>query len=119
MLKPKIVADSRRARAASRTSSGIEIPVRVTGPWEQPKFAPDFKGVLKDPKTAVDTIKEIGKQFKGKSAGEIANELLGSGNSADGQNQKSKAKDLLKQCSAGRSEPAQCASSSSALNAIC
>jgi len=95
MLKPRIVANL-QGQGGDQNASGIEIPVRVTGPWEQPKFAPDFKGVLKDPKTA-DTIKEIGKQFKGKSAGEIANELLGSGNSADGQSQKSKAKDLLKQ----------------------
>jgi AsmA protein len=95
MLKPRIVANL-QGQGGEQNASGIEIPVRVTGPWQQPKFAPDFKGVLKDPKTA-DTIKEIGKQFKGKSAGEIANELLGSGNSADGQNQKSKAKDLLKQ----------------------
>jgi AsmA protein len=95
MLKPRIVANL-QGQGGDQNASGIEIPVRVTGPWEQPKFSPDFKGVLKDPKTA-DTLKEIGKQFKGKSAGEIANELLGSGENADGQNQKSKAKDLLKQ----------------------
>jgi AsmA protein len=95
MLKPRIVADL-QGQGGQQNTGGIEIPVRVTGPWERPKFAPDLKGVLKDPKTT-ETIKEIGKQLKGKSAGEIANELLGSGNSADGQTQKSKAKDLLKQ----------------------
>ncbi len=53
--------------------------------------------MLKDPKTA-ETLKEIGKQFKGKSAGEIANDLLGNGgDSSDGQSAKSKAKDLLRQ----------------------
>lgn len=93
MLKPKIVA-SLEGQGGEQATSGVEIPVRVTGPWEKPKFQPDLKGVLKDPKTA-ETIKEIGKQFKGKSAGEIANDLLG--DSPDGQSTKSKAKDLLRQ----------------------
>lgn len=92
-LKPKIVA-SLEGQGGDHNASGIEIPVRVTGPWEKPKFQPDLKGVLRDPKTT-ETIKEIGKQFKGKSAGEIANDLLG--DSPDGQSAKAKAKDLLRQ----------------------
>jgi len=47
--------------------------------------------VLSDPKT-VETVKEIGKQLKGKSAGQIVNELLGK-KSSDGTT--SNAKDLL------------------------
>jgi AsmA protein len=56
---------------------GIEIPVHVGGSWDEPKFKPDVAGVLKDPDKAVETIKEIGKQFKGKKADEILKGLFG------------------------------------------
>ena len=93
MLRPKLVA-SLAGQGSTQDVSGIEIPVRVHGSWENPKYSPDLAGVLKDPK-AVDTIKEIGKQFKGKKADEIVNDLLGGG--GNGESGKSKGKKLLEQ----------------------
>jgi AsmA protein len=93
MLRPKLVA-SLAGQGSTQDVSGIEIPVRVHGSWENPKYSPDLAGVLKDPK-AVDTIKEIGKQFKGKKADEIVNDLLGGG--SNGESGKSKGKKLLEQ----------------------
>lgn len=98
MLRPKVVA-SLEGQGGGHDLNGLEIPVRVHGPLDNPKFTPDLAGAFKDPNKAVDTIKEIGKQFKGKKADEIVNDLLGggSGNGAAGESGKSKGKKLLEQ----------------------
>lgn len=80
-LRPKIVADT-RGQGGAIDIGGLEIPLKVQGPWEKPKFAPDLGGVLKDPNKAFETIKEIGKQFKGKDTKEILRGLFGSGGDA-------------------------------------
>jgi AsmA protein len=80
------------------TESGIEVPVRITGSWDRPSYRPDLKGVLSDPGKAVDTIKELGKKYKGKSANEIADDLLGKTDddtTGDKANTKKAAKNLL------------------------
>ncbi len=81
-LKPKLVADT-TGQGGNMALAGIEVPLRITGPWEKPKFAPDLKGILSDPNQAVETIKEIGKQFKGKNADEILDGLLGGGGTSE------------------------------------
>ena len=91
VLKPKVVA-SLAGQGGEQDLSGIEVPVRVHGPWDKPKYSPDLGAVFKNPKT-VETIKEIGKQLKGKKADEIVDELLGSGDGSEGG--KSKGKKLL------------------------
>jgi len=93
MLRPKVVA-SLAGQGGAADLSGIEVPVRVYGPWQNPKYKPDLAGVLKDPKS-VEAIKEIGKQFKGKKADEIVDELFGKGSGAEGEGGKSKGKQLL------------------------
>ena len=93
-LRPKIVA-SIAGQGDTQDLSGIEVPVRMHGAWADPKFSPDLGAALKNPKT-VETIKEIGKQFKGKKADEIVDDLFGS-KSGDGESGKSKGKKLLEQ----------------------
>jgi AsmA protein len=93
MLRPKLVA-SIAGQGSTEEVSGIEIPVRVHGNWENPKYSPDLAGVLKDPK-AVDAIKQVGKQLEGKNTDEIVNDLLGGGEKAE--KKKAKAKKLLDQ----------------------
>lgn len=80
-LKPKIVADA-RGQGGAIDIGGLEVPVKVLGPWEKPKFAPDLGGAFKDPDKAVETIREIGKQFKGKDAKEVLRNLFGGGGGA-------------------------------------
>jgi AsmA protein len=75
-VRPVLVASLEGQGAASK-AQGLEIPVRIHGSWDKPSYTPDIGGVLKDPNQAVQTIKEIGKQFKGKSADEIVKDLLG------------------------------------------
>ena len=94
-VKPKLVA-SLEGQQGAADLSGLEIPVRISGPWDKPKYEPDFKGVLADPNKAIEAVKQIGKQFKGKSAKEIADELLGKKSGAGATGSTQKAKDLLK-----------------------
>ena len=78
--------------------TGIEVPVRISGSWDRPSYRPDLKGVLSDPGKAVDTIKELGKKYKGKSVNEIADDLLGKDDgdaSGDKASTKKAAKNLL------------------------
>jgi len=76
-LKPKLVA-SLQGQESQDTLSGLEIPVHISGPWSNPKYDADLKGVLSNPDKAVETVKELGKRLKGKNAGEIVDELFGS-----------------------------------------
>ena len=82
MVRPTLVA-SLAGQGAADKPSGLEIPVRVHGSWDKPNITPDIAGVLKDPNQAVETVKQIGKQFKGKSANEIVKGLLGESGGAE------------------------------------
>jgi AsmA protein len=55
-LRPKLVG--------APESAGLEIPVKMAGSWDKPVITPDIDGVLKNPDQTIDTIKQIGKQFK-------------------------------------------------------
>jgi AsmA protein len=93
-VKPKIVA-SLEGQQGAQALNGLEIPVRISGPWSGVKYEPDLGGVLKDPNKALETVKELSKQFKGKNANEIVDQLFGkkSGDGATGST--SGAKGLL------------------------
>jgi AsmA protein len=96
-VKPKLVA-SLEGQDGNATETGIEVPVRISGSWDRPSYRPDLKGVLSDPGKAVDTIKELGKKYKGKSVNEIADDLLGKDDgdaSGDKASTKKAAKNLL------------------------
>ncbi len=94
-VKPKLVASLEGQKGATDLS-GIEVPVRITGPWDKPKYEPDLKGLLSDPNKVVDKVKEIGKQLKGKNSKEIVDSLLGDGkDGATTGSTKQKAKDIL------------------------
>ena len=82
ILRPKLVA-SLVGQGGKQDLTGVEVPIRITGSWEDPKATPDLSGILSNPNQVVETVKEIGKKFKGKNAGEIVRQLLGNKN-ADG-----------------------------------
>lgn len=75
-LKPKLVA-SLSGQGGALDLSGIEVPVKLSGPWDNPKVSADLDAVLKNPDQVVDTIKEIGKQFKGKNVEDVLKGLFG------------------------------------------
>lgn len=87
---PKVVASlSGKGATAADVVNGLEIPVRIHGGWDKPKFSADMKSVLQNPRTK-QAVKDIKKQYKGKDANEIVNDLL-----SKDENGKSKAKKLL------------------------
>lgn len=92
-VRPKLVA-SLEGQKGKTDLSGLEIPIRITGPWSKPRYEPDLKSVLADPNKVVDTVKQIGKQLKGKDAKKVVEDLLDS-QGATGSTTKEKAKSLL------------------------
>lgn len=82
-VKPKLVA-ALEGQGGATGLSGLEVPVRIHGPLDNPQYTPDFKGLVSDPSKAVDAVKKIGEQLKGKKAGEILDGLLGGGDSGSG-----------------------------------
>jgi AsmA protein len=74
MVHPKLVASA--APEAGKEAAGIEVPVHIAGSWEKPDVSPDIKGALSNSKN-LDAVKELGKSFKGKNAGEIVEDLFG------------------------------------------
>lgn len=75
-VKPKVVA-SLRGQGGAGNDSGLEIPVRVHGPFEKLNYTPDLKGMFSNPGAAADTVRKLGKQFGGEKAGKALDGLLG------------------------------------------
>lgn len=78
-LRPRLVA-SFRGQGAGAGGSGLEIPIRLQGPWHDPQIALDFNSLAKDPNQIIDQAKKLGQQFKGKSVGDIVRGVLGNDN---------------------------------------
>lgn len=86
-LRPKLVG-TLAGQGGESALTGVELPVRLTGPWDKPKLELDQAAVgeiLKDPNKAVEAAKEIGRQFKGKTADEIVRGVLGGATGEPGQ----------------------------------
>jgi AsmA protein len=75
-LKPRLVG-SLSGQGGVRDLSGLELPVRLSGPWSDPQLSADIDAVLKDPDKAVESIKQIGKQLEESGLGEALRKLLG------------------------------------------
>lgn len=95
-LRPRVVS-SLRGQGGRRDSDGLEIPVKLKGPWHDPRIVPDVKGLTQDPGRLVKQVEKLGKKFKGKSVGDIVRGVLGNSNEGGEQQPESvKPKDLLK-----------------------
>ncbi|MEW5964292.1 MAG: AsmA family protein [Pseudomonadota bacterium] len=76
LAKPKLVA-SLSGQGGETGGGGLEVPVKIEGPWAKPSIKPDVRGLLKDPSKALEAAKEIGKKLKGKNADELIKGVLG------------------------------------------
>lgn len=77
-LRPRLVS-SLRGQGGRGDASGLDIPVKLTGPWHAPRIAPDVESIARDPNKLIDQARKIGKQFKGKKIGDIVRGVLGNG----------------------------------------
>lgn len=75
-LRPRLVTGSAQPGAAGGEPGGLELPLRVRGSWERPQMSADMDSLLKNPNQAVETIRELGKQFQQGKGGEALNNLL-------------------------------------------
>jgi AsmA protein len=80
-LRPRLVG-SLAGQGGVRGLTGIEVPVRLSGPWEEPQLSADIDAVLKDPDKTVEAIKQIGKQLDESGVGEVLRKLFGDDASA-------------------------------------
>jgi AsmA protein len=84
---------------ATGQSGGLGVPVKIQGSWDDPKITPDLGGI--NATQAVDAVKQLGEQFKGKNTGEALKSLFGgeksggAANSEPGASKTDKAKQLL------------------------
>jgi AsmA protein len=95
-LRPKLVA-SLAGQGGVANLGGLEIPVKVVGPWDRPQLIPDVEGVLKNPDQAVQAVKELGRQLKSGKPAEALKGLLGGGQGTGEGGQPAKPKELLNQ----------------------
>jgi AsmA protein len=96
-VKPKLIA-SVQGQGGEAATSGIEVPVRITGSWDRPSYRADLKGVLANPGKTLEAVKELGKKFKGKNGDEIVDKIFGKSDddpTGATERRRQKAKDLL------------------------
>ncbi len=79
-LEPKVTASTKGQ--GSGETSGLAVPINVTGSWDDPSFAPDLAGVISnvaDPDVLKEKIKDAGKEKLQDSLKDNLKEGLGSG----------------------------------------
>lgn len=62
----------------SGSGEGLEVPVRMSGPWHDPKYSVDVGGA----------VEQLGRRYKGKNAGEIIDDLIGTDENGESKAQK-------------------------------
>ena len=87
-LTPKLVATLEGQ--GSETVSGLEIPLKIRGPWARPSVAPDLQGVLQNPEVAAkslgDLVNKAGKKIKSRKVKDLLDGVLGDGDGQSGEN---------------------------------
>jgi AsmA protein len=62
-VDPQLVA-SLKGQGGKKDLAGLGVPIMIEGPWAKPKFYPDIKGILQDPKAAYERFKNFGDEVK-------------------------------------------------------
>jgi AsmA protein len=80
LAHPKII-EGPEGKSGANDLAGLTVPVRIEGPLEDPRIAPEIGSVLANPEGASKTVNKIGealqKKFKGKPVGEAIGRFLG------------------------------------------
>ena len=75
-VKPKLVEDT-AGQGGTTNLAGLEIPVRIKGPFENLSYEPDLTGVLKAPGQAIDTVRQLGDKLKDGAGKDLIDGLVG------------------------------------------
>jgi AsmA protein len=59
-LTPTLIAPG-----AGRGRRGLDVPIRVTGPWADPSATADLSGIARDPGSAIDALQGLGESLFG------------------------------------------------------
>jgi AsmA protein len=62
-VDPQLVA-TLKGQGGKKDLAGLGVPIVIEGPWAKPKFYPDIKGILQDPKAAYERFKNFGDEVK-------------------------------------------------------
>lgn len=80
LAQPEIVAGP-KGKGGANALAGLSVPVRIEGPFANPTFKPEIKGLFSNPEQASKTVNQIGemlqKNLKGKPVGEAIGRMLG------------------------------------------
>jgi AsmA protein len=80
LTEPEIVAGP-EGKGGANALAGLSVPVRIEGPFANPKFKPEMKGLFSSPEQTSKTVNQIGemlqKNLKGKPVGEAIGRMLG------------------------------------------
>ncbi len=77
-VEPKVTASTKGQ--GSDAATGLVVPIKVTGSWEDPKFAPDLAGVIgnvADPKALKENLENAGKEKLKEQLGDKLQNNLG------------------------------------------
>ena len=94
-IRPKLVA-SLKGQGGGIDLTGIEIPIKVSGSWEDPHFDADIDSVINNPDKVVDTVRQLGKQLKGTGVDDVIRGILGDEKGENGAKPPSKTQKFLK-----------------------
>jgi AsmA protein len=75
-LRAKVTANPSHEGAVVNLA-GLELPVRLHGPWDAPAVDPVLKGVVKDQDKAAAVIKQIGKNLQSPEVQDAVRGLIG------------------------------------------
>ncbi|MGI9380747.1 MAG: AsmA-like C-terminal region-containing protein, partial [Methyloligellaceae bacterium] len=64
VVRPKLVASLEGQGAQQSDLQGLEVPVRIKGPWKKPRISPDIEGIVNDPAAMTNTINNAAKAIK-------------------------------------------------------
>ncbi len=85
LVKPKLIGAG-APQGGATDIVGLEIPVRVRGPFENVSYEPDLSGVLKAPGKAIDTVRQLGDQLQKGAGKDLLDGIVGGGQQQqDGQ----------------------------------
>ncbi len=76
LLRPKLTATPTSGGIVGDLA-GLDIPLRLHGPWDQPQVTPDVNAALKNPERTIEAIDKIGRRLGADNLGGVLKGLLG------------------------------------------